>query len=153
MLIIKASEASESDTIVSSNSFTVRPSKNLLIYFVFIQSGKVPKVRGWEGNLKSLSCNVGGGRGDEGALREMILGFVVEPLIFGTQNFYIYKRKSRKSPIFFGGLKHQLPNLTDLFDRCFSHTTGEGLQLRFWSLLDISGRCEPLYFAMFIVIF
>ncbi len=56
--------------------------------------------------------NVGGGRGDEGTLREMILGFVVEPLIFGTQNFYIYKRKSPKFPRFFGGLKH----------RCFPHT-------------------------------
>ena len=37
--------------------------------------------------MKSLSCNVGEGRVDEGALQEMILGFVVEHLIFGTQNF------------------------------------------------------------------
>ncbi len=29
---------------------TVRTSKNLLIFFVFIQSGKVPKVRGWPYN-------------------------------------------------------------------------------------------------------
>ena len=107
--------------------FTVRPSKNVPIFLFFIQSGKVPKVRGWEGNLKSLSCNVGGARVDEGALREMILGFVVEHLIFGTQNFYIYKRKSPKCPRISGVLKRQLPSIIDFFDRCFSHTTGEGL--------------------------
>ncbi len=29
------------------------------------------------------------------------------------------------------GLENQLPSLVDLFDRCFFHTTGEGLQLWF----------------------
>jgi hypothetical protein len=28
-------------------------------------------------------------------------------------------------------LKHQLPSVFDHFDRCFSHTTGEGLQIWF----------------------
>ena len=34
-------------------------------------------------------------------------------------------------------LKNTLPVLVDHFDRCFSHTTGEGLQLWFWSLIGI----------------
>ncbi len=70
------------------------------------------------------------------------------PLIFVPQNFHIYKRSGHKFPRKTGGLKHQLPSLVDHFEWYFSHTTGEGLQLWFWSLLDIIWRWEPLHLAM-----
>jgi hypothetical protein len=44
--------------------------------------------------------------------------------------------KNSKSACSKRGLKNQLPSLVDLFDRCFSHTPGEGLQLWFFSLIE-----------------
>ncbi len=64
------------------------------------------------------------------------------PLIFVPQNFHIYKRSGHKFPRFSGGLKHQLPSLVDLFDQCFPHTTGEGLQLWLFSLIELFGGWE-----------
>ncbi len=100
--------------------------------------------------MKWLSCNVdvGGGRVDEGALREMILGFVVEHLIFGTQNIYIYKRKSPKCPRILGGLKHQLPSsLTSLTD-VFPTQQGKAYNFRFGVRQQKIDGENPLYFAL-----
>ena len=65
-------------------------------------------------------------------------------LVFGTISWGSFVLKYCKVTCSKRGPKNLLPSLCDHFDRCFTHTTGEGLHLWFLSLIVIFWRVEPL---------
>ena len=62
----------------------------------------------------------------------------------GGQKYKILFLQNTKSATSKCGLKVLLPSIVDLFDRCFPHKTGEGLQLWFFCLIGYFLRWEPL---------
>ena len=124
---------------------TVRPIKKTTN---LSQSGEVPKVGCWKSFWKKVFRWEGGGEGCEGCLRFTILRFLCFGLLSCTLKWDDLFLKKIWCPLQKWGLKNQLASLVDHFDRCFSHTTGEGLQLWCWSLIELFGGWEPLQFAM-----
>jgi hypothetical protein len=81
--------------------------------------------------LKKLSPNTGGGGRVEGTLEDDFIVFCRQAPDFCTPKFHILKRIVPQFREKTECLKQQLASLIDHFDRCFPHTTGEGLQLWF----------------------
>ena len=82
----------------------------------------------------------GGGEGCEGCCGFTFFSFSCFGPLSCTLTWGVFVPKNFESPISKRGQENQLPSLVDLFDRCFSHTTGEGRQLWFFSLFGIFGR-------------
>ena len=81
--------------------------------------------------LKKLSSNTGGVGKVEGTLEDNYIVFCRQAPDFCTPKFHILKRIVPQFREKTECLKQQLASLIDHFDRCFPHTTGEGLQLWF----------------------
>ncbi len=112
----------------------VRPTKkptNLSL------SGEVPKVGCGRNFWKKVFPWKGGVEGWEGCYGLTFFSFPYFCLLSCTLKWGDLFLKKFWCPLQKRGLKNQRPSLFDHFDRWFSHTTGEGLQLWFWSLLDI----------------
>ena len=73
----------------------------------------------------------GGGEGCEGCCGFTFFSFSCFGLLSCTLTWGEFVPKKCKSPFSKRGPKNLLPSLCDHFDRCFFHTTGEGLQLWF----------------------
>ncbi len=101
------------------------------------QSVEVPKVGCWMNFEKKFIHGKGGGEGCEVYWRITFFCFSCVGQLSCTLKWSDLFLKLFWFPVQKWGLENQLPSLVDHFDRYFFHTTGEGLQLWFWSLSQL----------------
>ena len=98
----------------------------------------VPKYGEWRGVWKKCSTQMVEKVGVGNITGSLFWHFHVLSWFMGGQKLKILFLQNTKSATSKCGLKPLLPSLVDLFDRCFSHKTGESTTLVFPSLKNSS---------------